>query len=128
MFIESSDMANLPYFRKNSFSKWIVESVLREKDIGVEISEINLPGIPQYEEQDCFTTLIIWATSMGEVLIVSNKGIFSLTSTKGTSSSAPFTVDFDEKWLFKMLLFVVGPQLYYLLLWEMQQKKAFVCS
>ena len=86
----------------------LLNSVLREKDIGVEISEINFPGIPQYEEQDCLMPLIILATSRGEVLIVSNNGKFSLTSRKGTSSSAPFTVDLDEKWLFRMLLFCSG--------------------
>ena len=48
----------------------LLKRVLRENDIGVEISEINFPGIPQYEEQDYLIALIILATSRGEVLIL----------------------------------------------------------
>ena len=67
----------------------MLNNVLNEKDIGVEIKEINFPGIPQYEEHDGFRALTIFAVSSGEVLIESNNGIFSFTERKGTSSSAP---------------------------------------
>ena len=70
MFIKSSYMANFP-----NFVNKLLNSVLKEIKIGVEIREINFPGIPQYEELDCFRALMILAVSRGEVLIVSNNGI-----------------------------------------------------
>ena len=51
-----------------SFNR-LFKSVLRENDIGVEISEINFPGFQQYEEKDCFIALNILSTYRGELLI-----------------------------------------------------------
>ena len=67
----------------------MLNNVLNEKDIGVEIREINFPGIPQYEEHDGFRALIIFAVSSGEVLIESNIGTLSFNGKIGTSSSEP---------------------------------------
>ena len=96
-------MANFP-----NFVNKLLNSVLKENEIGVEIRDINFPGIPQYEELDCFRAFMILAVSRGDVLIVSNNGKFPFTSRKGTSSSAPGTEDFVAKWLFRMLLFCSG--------------------
>ena len=39
----------------------LLNNLLIEKDIWVEISEINFPEIPQYEEHDWFRSLMILA-------------------------------------------------------------------
>ena len=67
----------------------LLNYLLNEKDICVEISEINFPGIPQYEEHDCFRALMILAVSSGEVLMESNNGTLSFNGKMGTSSSEP---------------------------------------
>ena len=40
-----------------------------EKDIGVAMSDKNLPGTPQCEKLDFFRLLIIFDTSIGDVLM-----------------------------------------------------------
>ena len=50
----------------------------KEKDIGVEIIDKNLPGILQYDIDDFFRHLIIFAISRGEVLIEWNGEIFAI--------------------------------------------------
>ena len=67
----------------------LLKNLLNEKDICVEISEINFPGIPQYEEHDCFRALMVLGVSSGEVLMELNNGTFSFNGRKGMSSSAP---------------------------------------
>ena len=66
----------------------LLNNLLNEKNICVEISEIDFPGIPQYEEHDCFRALRNFAVSSDKVLIESNNCTFSFTGKKGTSASA----------------------------------------
>ena len=60
----------------------LLNNLLNEKDICVEISEINFPGIPQYEAHDCFRALMILAVSSGEVLMESNNGTLSFSGSR----------------------------------------------
>ena len=60
--------------------KRLLNSLERENDIGVDIRDINLPGIPQCDKYDCFSALVIFAVSRGDVFIISKIGTFSLLS------------------------------------------------
>ena len=60
--------------------KRLLNNLEREKDNGVDIKDMNLPGIPQCDKYDCLSSRVIFAVSRGEVLIISKSGIFSFFS------------------------------------------------
>ena len=78
--------------------KWLLNNFDSEKDIGVAMSDKNLPGTPQCEKLDFFRLLIIFDTSIGEdALMVESCVVFGLFSKCGTQSSGFATVALLEK-------------------------------
>ena len=75
------------------------------KDIGVAISDKNLPGIPQYDILDFFNSLIIFETSNGDVLNLLRGSIIFLGVSVGVSSSLLGTLDLEEKCLLRISRF-----------------------
>ena len=65
---------------------------------------VQLPGIPQWDKYDFFIFLMIFATSIGEVLSVFKGLIPSFLCKRGTGSFGLFTVAFEAKNLLNMLL------------------------
>ena len=89
---------------KCPISNKLLKSIEREKETGVEIIWINLPGMPQYEKCDFLIFRIILATSMGEVFNILKVAApsflckFGIVSYKFCTGSSGFvTVDFDAK-------------------------------
>ena len=72
--------------------------------MGVAIKDRNLPGIPQCDRWDFFRwSLIIFDTSIGDVLILFTTGTPCCFGRKVTSSSEFWTVDFEAKCWFRIL-------------------------
>ena len=57
---------------KYPISKILLNILYKGKDIGVANKAINLPGTPQCDEVDFFMSQHNFATSIGDVFIVSN--------------------------------------------------------
>ena len=89
-------------------SNKLLKSLDIEKEIGVEIILINLPGIPQCERCDFFKFLINLANSNGLVFKLLRDGTPSFLSRLGAGSFEFGTVDFDAKYWLNILLFSFG--------------------
>ena len=70
---------------KCPISKILLNILYKGNEIGVAIKDKNFPGTPQCDEQDFLMSRQSFATSIGDVLILSN---FSKMSFLGGSSAA----------------------------------------
>ena len=97
---------------KYPISKKLLNILDNEKDIGVEMSPRNLPGTPQWDNDDFFNTLINFATSIGLVFKTSILLLPSIGAKVGGGSLKFGTVDLEAKKQLKILLFSLGSSCY----------------